>query len=108
MCFAYMSHELIKPTYVCAKQKHRPAWASIDSDQSRCWALSRYLRSQAFFMWIAHTGQTELQLRLILVFSRHIATLLFFHFVADIHTGKCIRRLAGIYAYCRYFIDRKW
>ena len=24
------------------------------------------------------------------------------------HTGKCIRRLAGIYAYCRYFIDRKW
>ena len=26
----------------------------------------------------------------------------------DIHTGKCIRRFAGIYAYCRYFIDRKW
>ena len=25
-----------------------------------------------------------------------------------IHTGKCIRRFAGIYAYCRYFIDRKW
>ena len=24
------------------------------------------------------------------------------------HTGKCIRRFAGIYAYCRYFIDRKW
>ena len=24
------------------------------------------------------------------------------------HSGKCIRRLAGIYAYCRYFIDRKW
>ena len=23
------------------------------------------------------------------------------------HTGKCIRRFAGIYAYCRYFIDRK-
>ena len=23
-------------------------------------------------------------------------------------TGKCIRRFAGIYAYCRYFIDRKW
>ena len=22
------------------------------------------------------------------------------------HTGKCIRRFAGIYAYCRYFIDR--
>ena len=21
------------------------------------------------------------------------------------HTGKCIRRLAGIYAYCRHFID---
>ena len=26
----------------------------------------------------------------------------------DIHTGKCIRRFAGIYAHCRYFIDRKW
>ena len=25
-----------------------------------------------------------------------------------IHTGKCIRRFAGIYAYDRYFIDRKW
>ena len=24
------------------------------------------------------------------------------------HTGKCIRRFAGIYAYCRYFMDRKW
>ena len=23
-------------------------------------------------------------------------------------TGKCICRFAGIYAYCRYFIDRKW
>ena len=22
-----------------------------------------------------------------------------------IHTGKCIRRFGGIYAYCRYFID---
>ena len=27
---------------------------------------------------------------------------------SDIHTGKCIRRLGGIYAYCGYFIDRKW
>ena len=26
----------------------------------------------------------------------------------SIHTGKCIRRFGGIYAYCRYFIDRKW
>ena len=25
-----------------------------------------------------------------------------------VHTGKCIRRFAGIYAYCRYYIDRKW
>ena len=25
-----------------------------------------------------------------------------------LHTGKCIHRFAGIYAYCRYFIDRKW
>ena len=24
------------------------------------------------------------------------------------HTGKCIRRFGGVYAYCRYFIDRKW
>ena len=24
------------------------------------------------------------------------------------HTGKCIRRFGGIYAYCRYFKDRKW
>ena len=24
------------------------------------------------------------------------------------HTGKCMRRFGGIYAYCRYFIDRKW
>ena len=24
------------------------------------------------------------------------------------HTGKCICRFAGIYAYCWYFIDRKW
>ena len=24
------------------------------------------------------------------------------------YTGKCIRRFAGIYADCRYFIDRKW
>ena len=24
------------------------------------------------------------------------------------HTGKCIRQFGGIYAYCRYFIDRKW
>ena len=23
-------------------------------------------------------------------------------------TGKCIRQFAGIYAYCRYFIDQKW
>ena len=24
------------------------------------------------------------------------------------HTGKCICQFGGIYAYCRYFIDRKW
>ena len=29
-------------------------------------------------------------------------------FVMEHHTGKCIRRFDGIYAYCRYFIDRKW
>ena len=23
------------------------------------------------------------------------------------HTGKCMRRFVSIYAYCRYFIDRK-
>ena len=27
---------------------------------------------------------------------------------SQVHTGKCIRRFAGIYVYCRYFIDRKW
>ena len=26
----------------------------------------------------------------------------------EVHTGQCIRRFAGNYAYCRYFIDRKW
>ena len=26
----------------------------------------------------------------------------------NIQTGKCIRRFSGIYAYYRYFIDRKW
>ena len=36
-----------------------------------------------------------------------------YHVVTDlrldiIHTGKCIRRFGGIYAYCRYFIDRMW
>ena len=24
------------------------------------------------------------------------------------HTGKCICQFAGIYAYCWYFIERKW
>ena len=24
-----------------------------------------------------------------------------------VHTGKCIRQFDGIYAYCRYFVDRK-
>ena len=24
------------------------------------------------------------------------------------HTGKCICRFGGIYAYCRYLKDRKW
>ena len=28
--------------------------------------------------------------------------------ILQIHTGKCICRFAGIYAYCWYFIDRKW
>ena len=28
--------------------------------------------------------------------------------VSCIHTGKCKRRFGGVYAYCRYFIDRKW
>ena len=27
--------------------------------------------------------------------------------VSDLHTGKFIRQFGGIYAYCRYFIDRK-
>ena len=28
--------------------------------------------------------------------------------IEEFHTGKCIPGFAGIYAYCRYFIDRKW
>ena len=28
--------------------------------------------------------------------------------LSHLHTGKCIRRFGGIYAYCWYFIDRKW
>ena len=32
----------------------------------------------------------------------------FKEFQSHFHTGKCIRRFAGIYADCRYFIDRKW
>ena len=28
--------------------------------------------------------------------------------IAHYHTGKCICRFAGIYVFCRYFIDRKW
>ena len=32
----------------------------------------------------------------------------FFVFFLHIYTGKCIRRFGGIYANCRYFIDRKW
>ena len=28
--------------------------------------------------------------------------------VRHLHTGKCIRRFGGIYAYCWYFVDRKW
>ena len=31
-----------------------------------------------------------------------------FSLTLSIHTGKCIRRFAGIYAYCRCFIDQKW
>ena len=26
--------------------------------------------------------------------------------IPQLHTGKCIPRFAGIYAYCRYFLDR--
>ena len=32
----------------------------------------------------------------------------FYNLAARYHTGKCIRRFGGIYAYCRCFIDRKW
>ena len=28
--------------------------------------------------------------------------------MGHLHTGKCIRRFADIYAYCRYFIGHKW
>ena len=26
----------------------------------------------------------------------------------QLHTGKCMCQFGGIYAYCRYFVDRKW
>ena len=37
----------------------------------------------------------------------HVFFKLFFH--QHVHTGKCICRFAGIYAYCRYryFVDQK-
>ena len=31
----------------------------------------------------------------------------YIQWIEILHTGKCIRRFACIYAYCRYFIDRK-
>ena len=38
-----------------------------------------------------------------IVFIYHIIT-----YDCNSHTGICIRRFDGIYAYCRYFIDRRW
>ena len=39
--------------------------------------------------------------------SAHVFFLNSFNNLGE-HTCKCIRRFAGIYAYCWYFIDRKW
>ena len=51
--------------------------------------------------------------RLLLTIFRNLKKCDFFHFLKMrkikfqiFHIGKCIRRFAGIYAYCRYFIDR--
>ena len=47
---------MTKPTkWLCAQWRLRSAWASVQSDQSRCCALNVYLRVQAFIMWTAMT-----------------------------------------------------
>ena len=48
---------------------------------------------------------------LIVVFTGRIPLfkpIFVYRLICQIHTGKCIRRFGGIYAYCRYFIDRQW
>ena len=45
---------------------------------------------------------------LIILQSKGLKLADIFHCVGLRHTGKYIRRFGGIYAYCRYFIDRKW
>ena len=43
--------------------------------------------------------------------SRHESVNLLLSIISSFrayHTGKCLRRFGGIYAFCRYFIDRKW
>ena len=42
------------------------------------------------------------------IFFSHLSVLISSSSLILLHTGKCIRRFNGIYAYCRYFIDRKW
>ena len=49
----------------CAPSKDRSAWASTQSDQSHCCALSGKLRTQAFFMRTAKTDLTGWMHRLI-------------------------------------------
>ena len=47
--------------------------------------------------------------KFVIIGIAHIS-IFFVHFktLPGPHTGKCIRRFGGIYAYCRYFIDQKW
>ena len=55
-----------------------------------------YLRSTALYFRSTAFEQTKI------VRSKAIGVKYMYH------TGKCIRRFGGIYAYWRYFIDRKW
>ena len=48
------------------------------------------------------------QMYLFFFFLLQITINNYFPAIDQLHTGKCIRRFGGIYAYCRYVIDRKW
>ena len=65
------------------------------------------------FMFNNHNNLTlwEKKVEYIVIGSVHPLSFHFYYILFQLyvyHTGKCISRFAGIYAYCRYFIDRKW